>query len=111
MEHAIEILLLFDNNIDEAWQLWETTIMASTPSDETSLIDLDLISNPELLLDCFTVSPIEMMDVCSYHNCVRLTLRWKPKHYKQVQKQARTIWRYENADFQKANRMIEEVDR
>jgi len=51
-----------------------------------------------------------MMDVRSHHNCVRLTLRWKPKHYKQVQKQAQTIWRYANADFQKANRMIEEAD-
>jgi len=43
-----------------------------------------LVSNLEVLLNCSTVSPLEMMDVHSYHNCVRLTLRWKHKHCKQV---------------------------
>ena len=81
----------------------------TAPSGETSLIDLALVSNPDLVLDCTTVSPLEIADVRSYHNGVKLTLRWKHKHAKQVQQQLRTIWRYANADFLKANQMIQEV--
>jgi len=82
----------------------------TAPSGKTSLIDLVLVSNLEVLLNCSTLSPLEMMDVHSYHNyCVRLTLRWKHKLCKQVQKQARTLWRYAIAHFPKANQIIEEI--
>jgi len=58
----------------------------TAPSGKTSLIDLALVSNLEVLLNCSTVSTLETMDAHSYHNCVRLTLRWKHKHCKQVLK-------------------------
>jgi len=62
----------------------------TAPSGKTSLIDLVFVSNLEVLLNCSTVSPLKMMDVHSYHNCVRLTLRWKHKHCMQTNSAAGT---------------------
>lgn len=40
----------------------------AAPSSEMSLINLALISNPKLLLHCYTIPTFETAEMCSYHN-------------------------------------------
>ena len=82
----------------------------TAPSGDASLIDLALVSDPGMILNCTTVPPLELAEMRSYHNGVKLELRWKVRQVKQVQQCSRTIWRYANAEFGKAKRMVEEVD-
>ena len=81
----------------------------TAPSGEMSLIDLVVVSNPALVLDCYTIPALERTDVRSYHKGLKLILKWKHSN-RQVQQHPRTVWRYANADFRMASQMIEEVD-
>jgi len=61
---------------------------------------------------CFCLNPIQERTKNAQFIiiCMKLTVGWKHKHCRQVQQQVWKIWRYANADFRKANWMIEEVD-
>ena len=77
----------------------------ANPNGDTSLIDLALVSNTSLLLDCSTIPPLANSD----HNGLKLSLKIKHNH-QQVQQQPRTIWRYSCADFRKACELIDATD-
>ena len=95
--------------LDAVLDMFSLSQMVSTsthmpPSGETSLIDLTLVSDPEMVFNCMTVPPLQLAEMRSYHNGVKLELRWKAKQVKQVHQRSRTIWRYANADFRKLNK-------
>ena len=76
----------------------------TSPNGDTSLIDLAILSNTALLLDCSTIPPLMNSD----HNGLKLSLRWKYKD--RPPQQPRTIWRNGNADYRKACQLIDETD-
>ena len=74
-------------------------------NSHASLIDLALVSNKALLLDCSVIPPLSNSD----HNGLELCFKWKHCE-KQICAAPRIIWRYKDADYIKACQMAEETD-
>ena len=74
------------------------------PSSST-LIDLALLSAPSQLVNCNVIPPLSNSD----HNGFTLTLKWS-RNPPPVKAKKRSIWKYAQADFEKANRLIETTD-
>ena len=74
-------------------------------NSHASLIDLALVSNKALLLDCSVIPPLSNSD----HNGLELCFKWKHCE-KQICTAPRIIWRYKDADYIKACQMAEETD-
>ena len=75
-----------------------------SPSGAGSLIDLAFISCQSSLYSCSTIPPLGTSD----HYGFELALKWKLPNVSKTQ--PRTIWRYDHADFQTANELLETVD-
>ena len=70
-----------------------------------SLIDLVLISNPSVLSSCQTIPPLSTSDHLSLEVDMKMKCSVQP-----VQCPSCTIWRYSNADWRKAQEVIEAFD-
>lgn len=84
----------------------------TTASGTATLIDLALLSNPELLLKCDVIPPLSnssQWGTDSDHCGVNLQLRWRcgGQHAKTF---PRPIWRYAQADFPKACQLIDDFE-
>ena len=68
-------------------------------NNSSSLIDHVYLTNPELLLSCFTTSSLHFSD----HNCLNISLKVSshPVAFKR-----RDVWRYKHGDFEKANELL-----
>jgi len=76
-----------------------------SPNGSTSLIDLALLSTPRLLHDWSVIPPLANSD----HLGLLLEVKWKSAT-KQARSQNRTVWRYAQADFQRARELIATTD-
>ena len=72
-------------------------------SGTATLIDLALMSNPSSLEVCSVIPPLSNSD----HNGVSLTIKWKTANRKS---RHRKIWKYLQADFQRACELIDATD-
>ena len=72
-------------------------------SGTATLIDLALMSNPSSLEVCSVIPPLSNSD----HNGVSLTIKWKIENRKS---RYRKIWKYLQADFQRACGLINATD-
>ena len=68
-------------------------------NNSSSLIDHVYLTNPELLLSCFTTSPLHFSD----HNCLNISLK---VYSHPVAFKRRDVWRYKHGDFEKANDLL-----
>ena len=75
-----------------------------SPSGKQSLLDLALLSNPELLEACSTISPLGNSD----HDGIAISLSWSVRA--STPTNSRTIWRYEYAKFESAKIKIRDAD-
>ena len=75
-----------------------------SPSGIPSLIDLAMLANIEQLQNCTTIPPLSTSD----HYGISLTL--KRKTSAATPSKSRMIWLYQEGDFGKACRMIDETD-
>ena len=57
------------------------------------------LTNPELLLSCFTTSPLHFSD----HNCLNISLK---VYSHPVAFKRRVVSRYKHGDFEKANDLL-----
>lgn len=71
------------------------------PNGSDSMIDLIAMSSPSLLQSCETLPPLENSD----HLGLLLKSHWKHRHQPQNGK-PRSVWRYNNADWEKANELL-----
>ena len=69
-----------------------------------SLIDLALLSDVELLLNCTTVPPLSTSD----HLGISVTLSWKVT--KATRANSRKVWLYSRGNYTRACQIIEETD-
>ena len=76
-----------------------------SPNGTSTLIDLAFIPNPSQLRCCTVIPPLSNSD----HNGIQLDLVSPTMPARRSQK-ARTIWKYGQADFEKARHMIESTD-
>ena len=91
-------------------QLFSLTQVVSSythvsPTGNTSLIDLALISNTSKVSQCQTISPLCNSD----HLGVELDIKVKNTSTCQISG-TRTVWLYDHADFRKANNLISATD-
>ena len=70
-----------------------------------TLLDLVFLSHPLLLKQCSVASPLSNSD----HNCIHLTVSHHSTTAKPNKKSRRTIWRYQQADFNRANELLDDV--
>ena len=82
-----------------------TRISGSTAGNQT-LIDLIFLSHPQLLKQCHVAPPLGTSD----HNCIHLSVTHRCHTSKPSKKSQRTIWRYQQADFNRANDLLDEID-
>ena len=68
------------------------------------MIDLSLISDLSRLSSCSVLPPLGTSD----HNGVQLSLKWKTNN--PVRTKTKEIWRYNLADFETANSILEFFD-
>ena len=73
------------------------------------MIDLALVSSVDQVLQCSTIPQLADHDKCSFHLGISLTLKWK-SNVQQVKQPSRRIWRYDSADFNRANQLIDQTD-
>ena len=76
----------------------------TSPQGNTSLIDLVLISDTSKLTSCSVIPPLGTSD----HNGVQLSIKWRSINRMKTAK--RRIWRYDLADFETANSLLESTD-
>ena len=76
-----------------------------SPSGNVSLIDLAMLSDIKHLQYCTTVPPLSTSD----HLGVSLALKWETHTQRYISK-PRRVWLYNDADFSRACRMIDETD-
>ena len=70
-------------------------------------IDLAFLSHPQLLKQCCVTPPLGTSD----HKCIHLSVTHHCGTLKpNKNKSQRTIWRYQQADFDRANGLLDEVD-
>ena len=72
-----------------------------SPCGNKSLIDLALLSDASKVSQCQTISPLSNSD----HFGIELVLKMNTTGTSRQSKK-RTVWLYEQADFEKANRLI-----
>ena len=77
--------------------------------DSNSMIDLALVSSPDHVLQCTTTPQLADQDKCSYHLGISLVLKWKVTFQQAIQT-PRKFWRYDSADFNRANQLIDQTD-
>ena len=94
-------------------QYFSLTQVVQTPthfnSGSSSLIDLALVSSVDQVLQCSTVPQLGDHDKCSFHLGISLILKCK-SIVQQVKQPPRKIWRYDLADFNRANQLIDQTD-
>ena len=74
-----------------------------------TLIDLAFLSHPQLLKQCRVTPPLGTSD----HNCIHLSVTHQSstsKPSKKKKKSQRTIWRYQQADFDRAIELLDEIN-
>ena len=76
-----------------------------SPSRTATLIDLALLSTLSQMVSCDVIPPLGNSD----HNGIGLLLNWSSKP-PSVKAKQRSIWKYDHADFDKANRVISDAD-
>ena len=82
----------------------EPTHMSAT--NNQSLIDLVFLSHPQQLKKCCVAPPLANSDHC----CVNLSVTLRCGATKSSNKSQRTIWRYQHADFDRANDLLGDVN-
>ena len=99
--------------LNEILQYFSLTQVVRTPThfnfDSNSMIDLALVSSPDHVLQCTTTPQLADQDKCSYHLGISLVLKWKVAFHQAIQP-PRKIWRYDSADFNRANQLINQTD-
>ena len=75
-------------------------------SGNQSLIDHVFLSHPQQLKQCCVAPPLGTSD----HNCINLRVTHRCGTTKHNKKSNRTIWRYQQADFDRANNLLNEVN-
>ncbi len=75
------------------------------PNGRLTLIDLAFVSNKHQLTECRVISPLANSDHCG----LRLSLKWRT-YDRPEPLPPRRVWKYKDADFQKAEEMIGAVD-
>ena len=75
----------------------------TSSSGNQTLIDLALLSNPALLVSCSITAPLSNSD-----HGISISLLWNNRASPSIK--TRTIWRYEYADFERANVLIYTAD-
>ena len=78
----------------------------TSPTGNQSLIDLVFLSNPQQLKHCYVAPPLGTSD----HNCISLSVSQRGSSTRSTKKSPRTVWRYQCADFAKANELLDDVD-
>ena len=76
-----------------------------SPTDSASLIDLALVSNLPQLQECSIVPPLANYD----HSGLFVSLKWRSAK-RPTTNNKRAIWKYAQADFTKACRLIEDTN-
>ena len=87
---------------------FDLTRVISSPTHvcHNGKIDLALISSSSKLKECSVIPPLSNSD----HDGIHLALKMLPSIQKTTNNGARTIWRYSQADFTKANAIILSTD-
>ena len=75
-------------------------------SGNQSLIDHVFLAHPQQLKQCCVDPPLGTSD----HNCINLSVTHRCGITKHNKKSSRTIWRYQQADFDRANNLLNEVN-
>ncbi len=75
------------------------------PNGRLTLIDLAFVSNKHQLTECRVISPLANSDHCG----LRVSLKWRT-YDRPEPLPPRRVWKYKDADFQKAEEMIGAVD-
>ena len=75
----------------------------TSPQGSTSLIDLALVSEISLLSSCCVIPPLATSD----HNGIQCSLKWKASN--PLKASARKVWRYNLADFDTANNLLDSM--
>ena len=75
-------------------------------SGNQSLIDHVFLSHPQQLKQCCVAPPLGTSD----HNYINLNVTYRCGTTKYNKKSNRTIWRYQQADFDRANNLLNEVN-
>ena len=76
----------------------------------TSLIDLVFTSTPSQVLGCTTIPPLDNPNAKSYHLGILLTISWKSPVPQRNHPLKRRVWRYNHADFDRANELLCDLD-
>ena len=76
----------------------------SSPSGNSSLIDLAMVANTEYLKQCTPIPPLSTSD----HLGLSITLQWKV--HRAPPRKSRKVWFYKHGDFEKTCRLIEHLD-
>ena len=72
----------------------------------TSLIDLVFTLTPSQVLGCTTIPPLDNPNAKSYHLGILLTISWKSPVPQRNHPLKRRVWRYNHADFDRANELL-----
>ena len=76
-----------------------------TSNGSSTLIDLVLSSSPDHVQDCNVIPPLDTSD----HRGILATIKWHIP-VKAKPSNSRNIWKYALADFDKANKILSQID-
>ena len=104
--HMMSRLTNFCNSLMLTQVVEEPTHISGSTAGNQTLINLIFLSHPQLFKQCHVAPPLGTSD----HNCIHLSVTHRCHTSKPSKKSQRTIWRYQQAEFNRANDLLDEID-